>query len=146
MSSILHRQYRVRYTVYPSPTGQGFMGYIYDPVSRDKSTFETYETRKKEALEQVKARIEQIFGAGKTLSDTKREYRHETIESVLQSYLENHYMTKITNRSPEKQKTLLKNKNSAINRVCRYFGTLPITQLYGGSSKNSQATDQNRNV
>ena len=127
--AIIHKLYPVRYDVRPSPAGNGFQAYCYDTVLRKAAYWETYETRRREALELVKARIDQIYGSGKSLADKTREYRAETIESMLQRYLDEHYAVKISTRRPEKQKLLLRNKNYAVNRLCKAFGSDSVNSL-----------------
>ena len=111
MSSFIHKKHNLRYKI--TEDGDGYQGYIYDRTTHKQSKFKTSESRAKDALEVVKAKIESVYGQGLSLEDATCPYRAETIKSVIGQYIHEHYKAKIAN-CPQKP-------HSVLSRfACRY--------------------------
>jgi integrase len=130
---MLNTSYNVRYNVF-KPTDRNdihWHGYIYDVKSRKQKKWNTRETRKRDALNRVKERIEQIYGVGETVETSVRKFEPTTVGGICQKYLEKYYIPiKIADKSPKKQKKLAGNHRALINHIITHLGNQSVYSLH----------------
>jgi hypothetical protein len=123
----------VRYDVF-KPTDRDdtyWHGYIYDVNSRKQKKWNTKEARKREALNQVKERIEQIYGNGDTVETAVRSFEPTTVGAICKKYLNKYYIPiKIADKSPKKRKSLAVGQKALINHITTHLGNQSVYSLH----------------
>ena len=129
---MLDSRYQVRFNVFkPTDRSDEFWhGYIFETVSRRQQKWNTHERVKRDALQRVKERIDQIYGSGETLDSTMTRAEPLTVERILQKY-QDEYDThlSLSGKSQDKKRKLKANKKHLAKRINAHLGPRSVYSL-----------------